>query len=164
LAKNRDLLNDWFSPPPGFVTAHTSASEWRYYKALMLKLDPGRNPRQPPYGGGKSWTYQKAIEGGRQTPGGQVTDFVVDQGFRTLGLRIQTERYHVFADATKQASDFFLKTHTQAIDLVIDLFDQYSIGDPSGKATVAQVARALKGYQEPSPITFGTGQQVRPPR
>lgn len=81
-----------------------------------------------------------------------------------MGLRIQTERYHVFADASKKASDFFLKTHTQALDLVIDLFDQYSIGDPSGRATVAQVSRALKGYQEPSPIAFGIGQQVRPPR
>lgn len=160
LRKRKDLLSDWFDPPPGFVAAQTSKSEWRFYKALMLLLDPEKDPRKPPYTGGKTWTYQKALEGGR-VPGGQVADFVVQQANRTLGLRVQTERYHVMAHAQQQAKDFLLKTQQRAITHFVDLYDQESQGDRSGAATVAQVARALKAEESLSPIRAGTARRVR---
>ena len=165
LGKNPELDSDWFSPPAAFLDPkyHGSKDEWRYYRALMLILDPGRNPRQPPYTGGKHWVYQKSVEGGR-IPGGQVVDFVVDQGNRMLGLRIQTERYHVMAGPDKIAFDFYLKQNAKGIDLIIDLYTQYSEADKSGRATMAQVKNALKGNQEPNPGPFGTALQVRTPR
>lgn len=157
--------NDWFSPPPQFLDPklHGSAEEWPIYKGLMLKLDPGRDPRKPPYEGGKTWKYQKSLAGGR-VPGGQVVDFVVDQGNRTLGIRVQTERYHVFAGPDKVAFDFYLKTHSVGIDLIIDIYSQYYLGDKSGHAAMVQVANALKGQQAPNPGVFGLGLQVRTPR
>ena len=171
LGKNPEVDSDWFSPPAAFLDPrlHGSSDEWRYYKGLMLLLDPGRDPRQPPYLGGKHWAYQKAVgpagfgQEGR-VPGGQVVDFVVDQGRRILGFRIQTERYHVMAGPDKQAFDFYLKTHSVGIDLMIDLYTQYSEADKSGRATMAQLRRALRGEQEPNPGPFGTARQVRTPR
>lgn len=148
-------------PPPGFVTAHTSASEWRYYWALSKVLGTPKDPRQPPFIGGVDWSYQKAEQGGRHEPGGSVVDFVVHQGGGTLGLRIQTERFHVFADAATQLRDFSQKIHLKAIDVVIDIFDQWSISDRTGEATVKQVRKAIMGIQEEDPIKFGTAQRKR---
>lgn len=148
-------------PPPGFVTAHTSASEWRYYWALAKVLGTPANPRQGPYVGGADWSYQKAIEGGRTEPGGSVVDFIVHQGMGTLGIRIQTERFHVFADAATQMRDFSQKVKVKALTDIIDVFDQWSIADRTGEATIKQVKRALQGIQEPDPIRFGTAQRKR---
>lgn len=165
LGKNVDQLNDWFDPPAAFLDPklHGSSEEWPIYKALMLILDPGRDPRKPPYQGGNGWAYQKMIDGGR-IPGGQVVDFIVDQGNRTLGLRVQTERYHVMASPDKIAFDAYLKQHLSAIDLVIDIFSQYYIEDRSGKAAMYQVREALKGNQQPNPGAFGIARQARTPR
>jgi len=148
-------------PPPGFVTAHTSASEWRYYWALSRVLGTPRNPRIGPFTGGVDWSYQKAIEGGRMEPGGSVVDFVVHQGTSTMGIRIQTERFHVFADAATQMKDLSTKIHVKALDKIIDIYDQWSIADRTGEATIKQVKRALQGIQEQDPLRFGTAQRKR---
>lgn len=150
-------------PPPGFLNQWNSRSEWRYYWALCKHLDSPKDCRRPPFVGGQNWQYQTKdpVYGGR-VPGGQVMDFIVTQGHLTTGLRIQTERWHVMANAAQQAKDFFLKSHIVSVDRVIDLFDQYSVGDPSGHATIVQVARALKGIADPDPLRLGTAQRVRP--
>lgn len=152
-------------PPPGFVTAHTSASEWRYYWALARIFRDPPNPRKPPFSGGKNWTYQGAIDGRfTRDVGSSVVDFIVEQGTRVLGIRIQSERWHVMAGSTKIWKDFFAKTHQTGVDLMIDLYDQYSLSDKSGEATIKQVKNALKGNQEPDPIKAGTALRVREPR
>ena len=94
-------------------------------------------------------------------PGGSVVDFVVHQGVGTLGIRIQTERFHIFADVAEQMRDFAVKIHLQALDKVIDVFDQWSISDRTGEATVKQIRRAIQGIQEEDPIRFGTAQRKR---
>lgn len=152
-------------PPPGFLTAWTSASEWRYYWAIAKIMDDPPNPRQPPFAGGREWKYQWEDPAfGARVPGGQVMDFAVEWADEVVGLRIQTERYHVMAGANQQARDAFLKMHILVVDRVMDLFDQVSIHDLSGAATVAQVKRALRGEVEVDPIKAGTAQRVRAPR
>ena len=152
-------------PPPGFLNQWNSKSEWRYYWALCRHLRSPRNCRQGPFVGGNDWTYQTQdpVFGGR-IPGGNVMDFVVKQGKQVIGLRIQTERYHVMASSAQQVKDTLIKENLTAYDRVMDLFDQYSVGDASGKATIEQVARALKGIADPDPLRLGTAQRVRPGR
>lgn len=152
-------------PPPGFVTPHTSKSEWRYYWALAKIFNDPVHPRQPPFNGGRLWSYQAAVDGRFvRDIGSSVVDFTVIQGLRVLGLRIQTERWHVMANSAKVWKDFFAKTHSNEVDLIIDLYDQYSLADISGEATILQVKNALKGNQEPDPLKAGTALRVREPR
>lgn len=148
-------------PPEGFVTAHTSRDEWIIYWALAKVLRDPPDPRQPPFIGGVLWEYQKTVDGGRVV-GGQVVDFVyLHPKGKTIGLRIQTERYHIMTDAAKQMSDFFLKSSQRAIDQIVDIYSQDYLGDPSGKAACVVVANALKGIQSYSPILSGGSQRVR---
>ncbi len=149
------------TPPVGFVTPHTSATEWIVYWALARVLGTPQNPRKPPFIGGTNWQYQKASGGGRRVRGGQVLDFVVFSGIKSIGIRVETERYHIFTSATIQANDFYLRTHAVGVDDVVSIFDQDFIGDPSGRAACAVVARAIKGEQDPNPIRFGTARRVR---
>lgn len=154
-------------PPEGFVTAHTSRTEWWVYWAMARVLRDPPNPRKPPFVGGAQWTYQKAVDGGRVV-GGQVVDFVYlgeassgRRGSGTIGIRVQTEHYHIMTDAATQMQDFLLKANQQAVDLIIDVFDSDFIGDKTGKAVCVVIANALKGIQRPSPITSGTAQRIR---
>lgn len=152
-------------PPPGFVTAHTSASEWRYYWAIAKVMGDPRDPRKGPYTGGRNWVYQAAADGVfTRSVASQVIDFVVDLNGTRIGLRIQTERWHVMASSKVIERDKFLKTHTKGVDVMIDLFDQWSIGDPTGKAVIDQVIKALRLTPDPDPITNGTALRVRAPR
>lgn len=152
-------------PPPGFVTAHTSASEWRYYWALMRVLDPTRDPRKGPFTGGEHWIYQAAVDGVfTRSVASQVIDFVVELNGTRIGLRIQTERWHVMASSMVQERDKFLKINTKGVDVMIDLFDQWSIGDPSGKAVIDQVVKALRLVPDPDPLMAGTAIRRRAPR
>jgi hypothetical protein len=148
-------------PPEGFVTAHTSKDEWIIFWALSRVTRSPRDPRKPPFVGGDTWSYQKAIDGGRII-GGQVVDFVYNHpDGKFLGLRIQTEHWHIEVTAAKQMQDFFLKSSQHAVDQIIDIFSQDYLGDASGKAACVVVANAIKGVQKYSPIFAGTSQRVR---
>jgi hypothetical protein len=148
-------------PPEGFVTAHTSRTEWWVYWGLAKVLKDPRDPRQPPYVGGTQWVYQKAVDGGRVV-GGQVVDFIyLGPKGKTIGIRVQTERYHIMTDAATQMADFFLKSSQRAVTQIVDIFDQHFLADPSGKAVCVVVANALKGIQTYSPIFSGTSQRIR---
>jgi hypothetical protein len=154
-------------PPEEFLSNvyHGSASEWRFYWALAKVLGSPKDPRQGPYVGGDNWGYQKAADGAHvRAIGSQVLDFVVDMNGTRIGLRIQTERWHVMASSTVQVKDKLLRTNTKGVDIIIDLFDQWSIADSSGKAVIDQIIRALKGIPDVDPITNGTARQVRTPR
>lgn len=148
-------------PPTGLVTQWTSKTEWYIYWALARVTGTPKDPRKPPFTGGTNWQYQKALDGGRQVRGGQVLDFVIWNGSRTIGIRVETERYHIFTSAQKQAEDFYQRTHSSGVDQVISIFDQDFMGDPSGAAACAVVATALKGIQPANPIRFGTARRVR---
>lgn len=148
-------------PPQGFVTAHTSKTEWVVYWAFARVLRDPRDPRVPPYTGGANWSYQTPINGGRVI-GGQVTDFVYlgAQG-KTIGVRVQTEHFHIMTSADVQMKDFLLKTDQEALDQIIDLYDHEFMWDKTGKAACIVVANAIKGIQSYSPIFAGTAQRVR---
>lgn len=153
-------------PPPGFLDPkfYGSASEWRYFWAICKVMKDPTDCRQPPFTGGRNWKYQVAADAAFvRSVGSQVLDFTVDlPNGETIGLRIQTERYHVFAGSSQRAKDLFLKIRTGAVSKIYDLYDQDSIGDPTGKAVIGQVIRAMKGIQDPDPAALGTAQRVRP--
>jgi hypothetical protein len=149
-------------PPIGFVTAHTSRDEWQVYWAFAKVTKDPANPRQAPYVGGATWSYQKAVDGGRVV-GGQVVDFVyMHPDDQTTGFRIQTEHWHIMTDSAKQMDDFFLKSSQTSIDQIIDLYSHMWVGDPSGKKVCAIVANGIKGIQSYSPNFAGTAQRIRP--
>src|SRR5215203_853517 len=65
--------NIFMTPPPDFVTAHTSLTEWMCFYALYLLTGLPKDPFHRPYIGGLPlWTYQKEEAGGR-VPGGSVS-------------------------------------------------------------------------------------------
>lgn len=148
-------------PPVGLVTQWTSITEWYVYWAMAKVLGTPSDPRKPPFTGGVNWQYQKALDGGRQLRGGQVLDFVVFNGTQSIGIRVETERYHIFTSAQKQAEDFYQRTHSSGVDIVISIFDQDFMGDPTGAAACKVVAEALKGQQPANPIRYGTARRVR---
>lgn len=151
-------------PPPGFLNQWNSRTEWLYYWAVCKVKHSPLNCRQPPFvGGGEGdWTYQNPdpVFGGRQV-GGQVFDLVVWQGAKKIALRIQTERFHVFAPAATQAKDYSLKIHATSVDDIVDIYDQNAIADKSGRAAIMQVVKALKGVRELDPIRAGVARRVR---
>lgn len=153
-------------PPPGFLDPkfRGSASEWRYYWAVCkIQRDP-KDCRKGPFTGGRNWSYQVAADASFvRSVGSQVLDFTIDlTSGETIGLRIQTERYHVYAGSLQNAKDKFLRIRSRTVSRIYDLFDQNSIGDPTGKAVIAQVVNAMKGIQEPDPVALGTAQRIRP--
>lgn len=148
-------------PPIGFVTPHTSKTEWVVYWAMAKVLGTPLNPRKPPFTGGSNWQYQKSVGGGRRVRGGQVLDFVVFSGVKSIGIRVETERFHIFTNATTHAYDFYLRTHAVGVDEVVAIYDSDFLGDTSGRAACAVVARAVKGEQDPNPIRLGTARRIR---
>lgn len=150
------------APPVGFNTAHNSDVEWIVYWALAKHYGDPREPRRPPFTGGREWDYQVDDSGGR-VAAGSVTDFVCHMGLATYALRVETERYHIFTSAEKIMSDLFIKTHVVAVDRVISLYDQHFIGDTTGRSALRVVGLALKGIELPNPIRFGTATRIRPP-
>ena len=152
-------------PPAEFLDPvhHGSAQEWMYYWALSRIFRDPENPRLPPYEGGKDWQYQVSTDGTFiRSPLSSVLDFLVVFGDEKVGLRIQTERWHVFADAVQNSEDYYLKFHSQAVDRIMDLHPQYVIADEGGQAVIKQVVRALNNIQEPDPGRLGLSQRVRP--
>lgn len=152
-------------PPDGFITAHTSLDEWMFYLALAFETGYPQDPFQGPFiGGPPVWVYQKAEEGGR-VPGGSVSDFVILdwQGQANIGVRIETERFHIWTDAAQQKKDLYINTHLRRINKIVRVFSEHYIDDPSGGKVCALAALALQGRERANPIAFGTAARVRMP-
>lgn len=152
-SKPRRTGNLFLNPPLQFASPTTSNQEWIVYAALALVTGSPEDPTKPPYLGGDRWTYQEAIEGGRQFRGGQVVDFVYDN---RIGLRTQTTYWHLQQGSQLYWEDIFLKTHQQSLPLIIDLFDQHYLPVGDGSAACRVVKLALKGIQLPDPFRTGT--------
>jgi hypothetical protein len=148
-------------PPEGFVGVWTSKTEWYVYWALCRLTEPNKNPRLPPFAGGSRFTYQKAEKGGRK-PGGSVTDFVVLAPIGYIGIRVETERWHIWTTSDQIMKDAYIREHIASTEKTIRVYDQHFIGDPSGDSVMRVMAMALKGVEMPSPIKMGTAQRVRP--
>ena len=151
-------------PPPGFVTATTSGSEWLCYWAIAKVLKWPKDPRQGPFTGWPGlWAYQWDVEGGRAQRGGQVADFVIMPGNVVDGeilIRVQTSRYHVHTDYTKQASDAILQTRLARFGRVVDIWEQDFVHDKSGQAVILEIKKALWGGKSSDPLSAGTAKRL----
>lgn len=149
-------------PPVGFVGAHTSRTEWWFYWALATILDDPQDPRTPPFTGSRvgAWFYQVQEQGGR-VPAGSVSDFQIKTPTGWIIVRLDTERWHIFAGPNQQMKDLFLKTHIKT-GKVITVYEQDFITDESGEAVCRVAALALKGIEMPNPIRTGLAQRRRP--
>jgi hypothetical protein len=154
----------FMTPPPGFVGAHNSATEWMCYLALALITGLPKSPFAPPFVGGlPKWAYQKSEQGGR-VPGGSVSDFVVlnTNGTAQIGIRVETEHFHIWTDGAKQQKDIYIATHLKTVNKIVRVYDQMFIDDPTGEKVCRIMALAMKGVELPSPIFFGTAERIRP--
>jgi hypothetical protein len=152
-------------PPPGFVGAHTSREEWMVYWAIATHKNDPVNPRVPPFTGSRigDWFYQAADAGGR-VPGGSVTDYQVRTPTGMIGIRLDTERWHIFAGPNQQLKDLFIKTHVKSLQKVVTIYSQdFLRADPSeqAEALMKVVALALRGIEYNNPIRSGTAQRRR---
>lgn len=151
------------TPPAGFMTATTSAEEWYVYWAISKVLNDPPDPRKPPYFGGRNWGYQLPYQGGRRRKGGSVADFAVYFGTYVLIIRLQTERYHVFADAAKQAYDVNQRVQLGKASFirVVDIYSQQFIEDVTGGRAISVVRQAIATIDQPNPLVFGNARRAR---
>jgi hypothetical protein len=151
-------------PPDGFKTPHTSKTEWMCYYALYLLTGLPKDPYKRPFiGGPPIWKYQKLEQGGR-VAGGSVSDFVVlnTNGTAQIGIRVETERFHIWTDGATQQKDIYINAHLQTMNKIVRVWDQHFIDDPTGEKVCRVMALAMRGIELPSPIRLGTAQRVRP--
>jgi hypothetical protein len=135
-------------PPAGWVGGTTSVSEWYLYWAFEKILGPE----------GADWQYQSSWLGGRQMRGGAVVDYVVRQkSGRRVGVRLQTYRFHFNVDAAEQASDVEQALALSELDfIVIDVFEDQVINDPTGQAAIMAVLEIINERQRPNPLSTGS--------
>jgi len=150
-------------PPPGFVGATTSKSEWFVYWALAVVFNdpPADRLRTPPYYGGKDWGYQVAVDGGRRSKGGSVPDFFVYLPSDILILRLSTERFHYFAGPVKQAYDEFQRGGLERLGSVVDIYEQDILRGANGSGAVKAVKKAVGGQEKVNLVRSGLGRRVR---
>lgn len=163
--KDKGFRGPVADPPKGFVGAHTSESEWMVYWGLAKVLGVPQEPREPPWlGYPPIWYYQSEFAGGRKMAGGAVVDFVVAGGAQgrdqDIGFRLQTERFHIYADSDTHASDQAQLWNLSSSMRIVDLYDQDFLQDPTGQAVIILIKDALAGRIEPNPITDGTTMRV----
>lgn len=147
-------------PPPGFVQGTTSVTEWMVYFGMAKVTGVPTNYREPPFIGMPGvWQYQKAWDEGRRMAGGSVIDFMLHAGAwssQDVAFRIQTERFHLYADMEQQTHDALQFQRLASHMRVIDLYDNDFIFDPTGQAIVLLIKDSLAGSVYPNPINSGT--------
>lgn len=155
-------------PPPGFLSFTTSKDEWYVYWGMAKVFNDPPYPRKPPYTGGVRWRYQKAIDGGRRVSGGAVVDFVVGDDLtgerlyrERIGIRVQTERFHVYALQRIKAYDLNQAFQLSKQMRVIDLYSQDFIKDPTGNAIVRLLHDTLAGTSSRNPATSATATRAK---
>lgn len=148
--------------PPEFLTPTTSRDEWWYYWASMRVLDPDRDPREPPFTGGRLWKFQSPELGTYvRALGSAVADFVYEVSYPFLIVRIQTYRFHTAASAQQQAFDRVQLLNLSGRFDVIDVYSESYMGDPTGQAAIIVVKSTLGMIRQQSPITAHTTRLIR---
>lgn len=147
-------------PPPGFLSGQNSVTEWYAYWALFKIFgttsdDPRRSPF---YGLFPHFEYQSSELGTwTRALGSAVVDFIVFQGATLIAIRIQTERFHLFASSRIQANDALQRASLERNGLrVIDVYDDELLGDPSGQKPVVAMKRAVGLLEKANPLVAGT--------
>jgi hypothetical protein len=163
--RDRGYRSEFKNPPPGFVNGQTSPQEWMVYLGLWKVMGLAGDPRTPPFEGYPGvFGYQV---GGSQL-GQSKIDFVVYPVRQSRGLRyafrVQTEYFHNFVDAEKQAYDLLQAWRLSEYNVVVDLYDFEFAEDPTGQAVCILLADALAGRLWQAPGTTGEAMRVRPSR
>lgn len=150
------------APPVGFVGAKNSASEWFIYWALAKIFGVPRDPRLPPFSGAEddTWRYQ-SYQRAATLSGRTNIDFTVNYRGERVGIRIESERYHIFVNPIQAAYDREAIYMTSARNRIVNLYEQDFIGDPTGAAAIVLVKEALRGEQRPDPRSAGSARRVR---
>ena len=142
--------------PEAFVAAHpelfggatVSKDEGYFYWAMLNILG------KPETGG---WSYQAKLAGGRHLPGGSMPDFIYWNATPAIVVMIQGSFPHLQAGPRKLAFD---EDQIRSVErmgfMVIQVFSEQYIDDPSGQAVILIAKDALKGIQRPNPGSFGT--------
>lgn len=150
-------------PPPGFVTASTSATEWPPYWGLarIFGYPKPEDVRSFPFlGGPPYWQYQGFAEiGGERSAS---VDFIV-WGFGNatpVAFRIQTEWFHNFADIDTQLYDAIQRDRMENGFEVVDIYDQDYMRDPTGKAIIVLLKDGMGLIERPSVIRTGRVQRI----
>lgn len=149
--------------PPGFVTPTTSKTEWYPYWALATIYGMRNSGRDAPFlGDGVNFLYQADAMGGRNQ-GGAVVDYVIlrPRSGRILGIRLQTERFHLEAPVMKRVSDEIQRASLEASMDVVDIYEYVFIGDKSGQAVMQTIKYALGLIEVPNPLAAGVVQRNR---
>jgi hypothetical protein len=155
------------NPPANFVGGTTSAEEWYVYWAMAKVFGSPRDPRKPPFFGAEdgSWDYQSPILGTyTRSPGSAVIDFVAHLQAEDVAIRLQTERFHVFAGPEQNRFDRESLIAISKFMRVEDVFSQDLIADPTGEAAVVAVKNALAGSSRADPSLTGLARRVRASR
>lgn len=153
-------------PPPGFLMGTTSETEWRVYHALARVLGQPENPYVGPFIGAPGvWTYQKAWDNGRRSPGGSVIDFLVYGGTGSradtdVAFRVQTEYFHMYTTSDVHEHDAMQLARLSEFMRVVDIYDDDFMFDPTNQATIILIKEALAGNTFPNPVTHGTTQRA----
>lgn len=151
------------NPPAGFISPGTSLPEWYLYWALWQVLHEEGNARDsgPPFYGGQRFRYQVAINGGRRTMGGNITDFIVDWGPRSVALWLQGDRHHLEGGPERNAIDMDLMMQNAARMDVRAIYEINLISDPTGEQACRTTVETLGGRRFVNPAQSG---QYRPTR
>lgn len=149
------------SPPPNFVSATTSASEWVLYWALAKVFNDPIDPRKPPFYGGRDWGFQIAINGGRRQAGGSVVDFVLYLVGEIVGIRLVSQRFHINAGPEKQAYDEAQARGLSRSMTVKDVYEGDIIRDRTGEGAVRVAIDTIGGRARLNPIRSGTARRIR---
>lgn len=148
-------------PPPGFVQPGTSKPEWYLYWALWQILHEEGDVRKGPFYGGQKFRYQVAINGGRHTMGGSITDFVVIWAGRQVALWLQGDRHHLEAGPERNAIDMdLMMANAQYMD-VRPIYEANLILDPTGEQACRTTVETLGGRRFANPARTG---EYRPSR
>ena len=148
-------------PPVGFVLPGTSRPEWILYWALWQVLHEEGDVRKPPFFGGQKFSYQVAINGGRHTMGGNITDFVVNWSGRQVALWLQGDRQHLEAGPERNAIDMDLMMGNAQYMDVRAIYEINLIADPTGEQACRTTVETLGGRRFANPARTG---QYRPTR
>ena len=151
-------------PPEGFILPTNSRSEWIWYWASMRVLDPDRDPRQPPFTGGRLWRYQSPQLGGYvRALGSAVVDFLYFTSVPAVVVRIVTYYWHLAAPSSQQGHDRIQLVNLADQFHVVDVYEQEFIGDETGESAVLLVKETLGLMRRTDPLAAGTTLFVRNP-
>lgn len=147
-------------PPAGFISSSTSLPEWFLYWASAKVFNDPKDPRQPPFYGGRDWGYQLDQLGGRREKGGAVVDFIYYLAGEVVGVRLQTYRFHLTAGAEKIAFDEAQRFSLASDMTVRDIYEEDVIEDETGQAAIKVLLDALGGRERINPLRLGTVERV----